>query len=248
MKQFVYIDPKTFQPSVKKYSGTTPIKAVRKIYEDIITEYSNYNTIMSPTLVVYLRDVLNPKKIYGFEANIASFNMKSHIIKLQHNGKTEIVDITKSLPRIIETPISTNVKKQIKSKIPNTKKDFFQNYLVNQTYDISHIFQNISTNKYIITINDYSVETTTQLFQIVDNHLFFIDILATYVSTDWLKSGNFQIRFDQSEKILSVQITYSASKQSDTTQTEINIYNTNKEQQSAIYEMLINTYGKKNII
>lgn len=248
MKQFVYIDPKTFQPSVKKYPGTTPIKAVKKIYEDIIAEYANYNTIMSPTLVVYLKDTTHPKKIYGFEANIASFNMKSHIIKFQSNGKTEIVDITKSLPRITEIPISANVKKQIKSNSYTSKKDFFKNYLPNQTYDISHIFQNISTDKYIITISDYSMETTTQLFQITDSHLFFIDILNTYINADLLKTDNFQIRLDQSEKILSVCIISPASKHSEFAQTEINIYNTNKEQQAELRELLITTYGKKNIV
>ena len=248
MRQFVYINPKTYQQSTKKYTDISPIKAVEKIYPDIIAEYSKSDIIIPPTLILYVKDITKPKVIYGFEANVASFSIKSHTVDLQINGRTETINVTNSVPRITEITVSDSVKKQIKSRgISNEPKDFFRNYLPNQTYDLSDIFQNLSTSKYIITINDYSMETTTQLFQVTDNYLYFIDIISNYVQSDWLKSNNFQIRADRSENMLSVQITSVDPKEYDITQTELNIYAVNLDQQQELHRMLVDTYGKKHI-
>lgn len=248
-KKFFHIDPRTFKVSERKYSGETALQAVEKIYRKIIAEYIDTHIIIPPTLVVYVKEE-NKKKIHGFEANIASFNMKSHNINLQLDGHNEILNITKSIPRITKIPITKTIQKQINGTAftTNVKKDFFANYLPNQTYDMSSIFNNVSTNKYIITISDYSDDSTEKLFQITPNYLCFVDIIGKYISPDWLKTNNFKIQLDNSDKMFSANLIYNNYESHNMVQIEVAMYNIQKIQQTELYEMLINVYDKKYIV
>jgi hypothetical protein len=250
-KEFVYIDPLTFIKSAKVFSDKNHIKIAEKVYQHIISEYSKNNIIIPPTLILYIQNAHKPKNIYGFEANIASFNLKLHTVNINLNGKTQVLNINNNLPRIIRIEVPKHTKKQIMSNvepvstISSDKKYFAKDYLRDQVYNIDSLFQNLSANDYVIFINEYSANTFSQMFKFTTNYESFIDTINETVCPEWTKISDFNIQIYQTVKNMSAHITHTDPDDHRIVETEITIYSVNDKQQRKIYQKLSSIYKEK---
>jgi hypothetical protein len=248
-RHFVYVDPKTFNESKTTFSGKDLNTVAKKIYQNIIEEYRDHNTIIPPLLVIYIYDKESPKKIYGFEANVASFNMKPHVVSLTLNGTERSFNINNCNPRISEIDVSSKIKKRILKKKSSkefakesSKKTFYDNFLLNQTYDIHSLFKNLSDKKHAIIINEHHADTSTVLFKIIDNYLLISDTINLYICTSKFKNEKICLNLHNDNLFINFPCG------EDFERVEICISNIDDQIHSKIRKELVSAHGKENII
>lgn len=211
---YVYVDPITFKESTEVYKGKKIEEIAEKVYKKMINGYNqNDNLIIPPTLILYLKNIENPKKIYCFEANVASFDMKPYMINIDIGGKKESLNVNRSIPHIKEISVSSKVKKSIingKQFASNNSSQKNNNllpkaFIPNQTYDISSLINIFVPIKYILFISECivsdendlndvpSVTPPIILFRIIDRYEYIIDLVSSYIKTSNYTSSNTEI-------------------------------------------------------
>ena len=183
--------------------------------------------------------------------------MKPYVVDLNIGGKIHPLNINNRRPRIVEINVESRIRSQIQNKsvdgesntITKTKNNPYNNFLLNQTYDMTALFANLPDGTFGIVTTEYSAESSATVFKIVRNYLCMIDTISQHVCAEFIadKNPRNKMSLNVCADILSVCIPSLNESDSDTKVEVIICGTTSKHQREKIRDKLIETYGKNHI-